>query len=124
MSLGRALWRRHGYRLRSGAPDSFRRRVEELALPDTLQAELEPLLTAMQSVNEQLATLEQTSETMAQADAVVKRWRTAPGVGPLTALAFVATLDAVERFDHAHHTPCGAMGACTRKAAWGTRHAL
>jgi transposase len=86
-----------------GAPDSFRRRGEELERPDTLQAEWLPLLTAMQSVNEQLATLAQTSATMAQDDAVVQRLRTAPGVGPLTVLAFVATLDEVERFDKAHH---------------------
>src|SRR3989442_15071051 len=39
---------------------------------------------------------------MAQDDAVVQRLSTAPGVGPLTALSFVATLDEVERFDHAH----------------------
>jgi hypothetical protein len=57
----------------------------------------------MQSVNEQLAGLEQQTETLAQDDEVVQRLRTAPGVGPLTALAFVATLDAVERFDNAHH---------------------
>jgi transposase len=33
----------------------------------------------------------------------VQRLSTAPGVGPLTALSFVATLDEVERFDNAHH---------------------
>jgi len=56
----------------------------------------------MRRVNEQLAALEQRIETMAQDDEVVERLRTAPGVGPLTALSFVATLDEVERFDHAH----------------------
>ena len=40
---------------------------------------------------------------MAQDDEVVQRLSTAPGVGPLTALAFVTTLDEVERFDNAHH---------------------
>src|SRR2546428_12011974 len=39
---------------------------------------------------------------MVQGDEVVERLRTGPGVGPLTALAFVATLDEVERFDNAH----------------------
>jgi transposase len=78
-------------------------RVTERELPAALQAEIAPLLRAMQSVNEQLAALEQQTETMAQDDEVVQRLRTAPGVGPLTALAFVATLDAVERFDNAHH---------------------
>jgi transposase len=56
----------------------------------------------MQSVNEQLAALEQRTETMAQGNEVVARLHTAPGVGPLTALSCVATLDDVERFDNAH----------------------
>jgi transposase len=57
----------------------------------------------MQSVNEQLAALEQQTETMAQNDEIVQRFSTAPGVGLLTAWAFVATRDKVERFDNAHH---------------------
>ena len=40
---------------------------------------------------------------MAAADPVVERLRTAPGIGPVTAVAFVATLDAVTRFVSAHH---------------------
>jgi transposase len=102
ISVVRALLRQHGYRLRSGAAESFIARVEELALPAELQADIEPLVRAMHSVNEQLAALEQHTETMAQSDEVVERLRTAPGVGPLTPLAFVATLDEVERFDKAH----------------------
>jgi transposase len=77
-------------------------RVAELELSADLQAEMEPLLRAMQRINEQLVTLEQRTETMAQGDEVVERLSTAPGVGPLTALSFVATLDEVERFDNAH----------------------
>jgi transposase len=86
--------------------------VAELELPAALQAEIEPLLRAMQSVNEQLAALEQQTEMMAQDDEVAQRLSTAPGVGPLTALTFVATLDEVERFDHAHHVEsCLVAGA-------------
>jgi transposase len=103
ISVVRALLRQHGYRLRSGATESFLDRVAELELSAQLQAEIAPLVRAMQSVNEQLAALEQCTETMAQDDKVVQRLRTAPGVGPLTALAFVATLDEVARFDNAHH---------------------
>jgi transposase len=63
---------------------------------------MEPLVRAMQSVNAPLAALAQRPATMAQDEEVVERWRTAPGVGPLTARSCVATLDAGERFDHAH----------------------
>jgi transposase len=99
----RALLRQHGYRLRSGATESFLSRVAELELSADLQAAIEPLVRAMQSVNAQLAALEPQTETMAQDDEVVQRLSTAPGVGPLTALSFVATLDEVERFDNVHH---------------------
>ena len=76
-------------------------RREELERSAELQAEMEPFLRAMHSVNAQWAALEQHSETMAQGDEVVERLRTAPGGGPLPALSFVATLAEVERFDHA-----------------------
>ena len=67
-----------------------------------LQATIEPLVRAMQSVNEPLAAVEQHTATRAQGDEVVERLSTAPGVGPLTALACVAPRDEVERFDNVH----------------------
>jgi transposase len=42
----------------------------------------------------------------AAADPVVTRLRTAPGIGSLTAVAFVATLDAVGRFVAARTSDC------------------
>jgi transposase len=102
LSVVRALVRQHGDRLRRGAAASLLRRVAELELSAALQAALAPRLRAMPSVNEPLAALEQRTEMMAQGDEVVARLRTAPGVGPLTALSCVATLDDGERFDHAH----------------------
>src|SRR5438128_6292413 len=96
ISVVRALLRHHGYRLRSGATESLLSRVEELELPADLQAEVAPLVRAMQSVHEPLAAWEQHTETLAQDDEVVQRFSTAPGVGPLTALSCVATRDEVE----------------------------
>jgi len=54
--------------------------VAALELSADLQAEIEPLVRARQSVNAQLAALEQHTETMAQDEEVVERLRTAPGV--------------------------------------------
>jgi len=96
----RTLLRHHGYRLQSGAVESFLGRVEEPELSADLQATLEPLLRTMQSVNEPLAALEQQTGTMAHSEEVVERLSTAPGIGPLTALAFVATLDEVARCNY------------------------
>ena len=52
MRSGRAAWitriqslvRREGYRVRSGAPETFLTRVEELALPPALATVIAPLL--------------------------------------------------------------------------------
>jgi hypothetical protein len=54
ISVVRALVRQHGYRLRSGAAESFLSRVAALELSAELQAAIEPVLRAMQSVNKQL----------------------------------------------------------------------
>ena len=60
-------------------------------------ATLAPLLAVWQHLTEQLAL----GETAA-ANPVVRRLATAPGVGPLIATAFVATLDEAGRFAGAH----------------------
>jgi transposase len=102
-SVVRALRRQSGYRLRRGATASCLSRVAALERPAALQAELEPRLRALQSVNAQLTALEQQPETLAQDDEVVQRLRTAPGVGPRTALSLGATLDDGERCAQAPH---------------------
>src|SRR2546428_10233150 len=77
-------------------------RREALERSAALQAAIAPLWRAMHRVNEPWAALEQPTETMAPGDEGVERLSTAPGVGPLTALACVATREEVERFDQAH----------------------
>jgi transposase len=41
-------------------------------------------------------------KALAKADSTCKRMMSVPGVGPVTAVRFVAALDAVERFESAH----------------------
>jgi hypothetical protein len=63
---------------------------------------LAPLLTILRRVNEQLTAGEHTIEPLAEAKVVAERWGTTPGVGPVTALVFVATGEEVARFESAH----------------------
>ena len=93
-------------------------RVAEPEVPAALQAELAPLVRAMQRVNAQVAAVEQQPEPMAQDATVGQRFRTAPGVGPLPALAFVAPLDAVERFAKAPHV-ASSLGLVPREWSAG-----
>lgn len=94
--------RREGYRLRSGKAETFVARVEELTIPESLRAVLTPLLQLLHPLNEQIAGLDERLAAIATADALTGRLTTVPGVGPVTAVAFVVTIDDVTRFRDAH----------------------
>ena len=102
IALMRALVRSEGLRVRSGDADQFGTYVRALALPDELQMALRPLLALWTHLTEQLATADAQLAATAAANPVVQRLTTAPGVGPVIATAFVATLDEAGRFGGAH----------------------
>jgi transposase len=102
IGLTRALLRREGFHIRNGIAESLQHRVGELELPAHLQDEIAPLLAILAPLNEQIGTLDEQLADMAHEDEVARRLVTAPGVGPITAVSYVATLDRVERFATAH----------------------
>src|SRR5262249_2316984 len=102
ISVIRARLRQPGWRLASGSADGFSRRVLALSLPGRLLSELAPLLAVMRQVNQQLAYSDERIAAVARADERVQRLQTVPSVGPVTAAAFVATLDDAGRFARAH----------------------
>jgi transposase len=97
-----ALLRREGWRVRTGTAERFVARVEELALPEGLRSEIAPLLSVLSPVNEQIQALDAQIEEVVQSDERVQRLCSAPGVGPITAAAFVATVDDAARFRGPH----------------------
>jgi transposase len=98
ISLIRALLRREGIAVASGSSGAFLRRLEAITLPVALQAALAPLVTVLAPLDVAIAAADaRITETM-ERDAVAVRLCTVPGVGPVTATAFVATLDEVARF--------------------------
>jgi transposase len=98
----RALLRREGLRVRSGQSSSFARRVLELEVPAGLAADRDHLLKVMDVVNAEVAHLDARFADLADRDHVIRRLCSVPGVGAITAAAFVSTLDRVERFRRAH----------------------
>src|SRR3989304_110469 len=102
ISLIRALLRQQGYRVPSGSAEGFLSRVRALTLPGRLVSTIAPLLAVMRHLNAQLAYSDETIACVTAHDARVQRLRTVPSVGPVTAAAFVATLDDAQRFRHAH----------------------
>ena len=102
IAVTRALLRRHGWRVPPGSAETFSRRVMALSLPGRLRSEVAPLLAVMRTVNQQLAYSDGVIEAVTRPDARVQRLRTVPSVGPVTAAAFVATIDDAQRFHRAH----------------------
>jgi transposase len=102
ISLIRALLRQHGYRVPSGSAEAFVHRVATMTLPGRLLSLIAPLLAVMQPLNRQLAYSDEAIEHVAAQDVRVQRLRSVPSIGPITAAAFVTTLDDAQRFRHAH----------------------
>lgn len=102
ISLTRALVRREGLRIRSGSAGTFLKRLSELELPPLLQREVAPLLRLLTHLNAEIEKADKALRKHVQQTPAVGRLCTAPGVGPVTATSFVATLDQVERFRGAH----------------------
>lgn len=98
ISLCRALLRQEGYRLPSGAAEGVAARVATLALSPVLRRVLRPVGGQLRALTTQLATLDRALARRAQADPVVRRLMTAPGVGPVVGLAFRAAVDDPDRF--------------------------
>jgi transposase len=99
----KALVRRDGLRLPGGEPQHTGAKLAALPLAPTLAAELAPLLALLAPLNAQIAAADRRLTALAAHDPVVARLTTAPTIGPVTAAAFVATLDDIGRFASAHH---------------------
>ena len=102
VALVGALLRRHGIHLPSGNVDGFVARVERQEMPEEQRQEIAPLLAVIRTVSAELEGADARIATIAAEDPVIQRLRTVPGVGPVTATAFVATLDTWERFEGPH----------------------
>jgi len=98
----RTLLRRDGLRIAPGRAERFVTRVKDLPLSTPLAGHLAPVLGLLAPLNMQIAELDAQVTNAARNDARTARLMTAPGVGPVTAVAFVATVDRVARFQNAH----------------------
>lgn len=101
INLLRSQVRATGQRLPTGAAETFSRRFAAVALPAALRETLRPLTDLLESLALPLREAETWAHQTATADPVARRLMTAPGVGPVTALSYRATLDQIERFPDA-----------------------
>lgn len=87
-------------RPKSGTAENFPKRVR--ALVGEPPAYVAALLEALDALSKQIDVLDKEIASHAKADETCRRLMTAPGVGPITAVRFVAALDTHERFESAH----------------------
>jgi len=83
-----------------------------------LAAAVTPLLNARVGIAQQIADLDRKVMKLARNNAQVRQFMTAPGIGPVTALCFLATIDDPRRFRRSRSV--GAyVGLTTRRFASG-----
>jgi transposase len=98
MSL-RGILRGFGLKVGKTSQRTFANRVRELvAGHPTLLVVAEALLAARAALGEQLSKLEKRVRSLARDDRRVRRLMSAPGVGAIVALTFVAAIDEPARF--------------------------
>ncbi len=102
IALIKALLRRDGLRLNSTASHLFEQRIAALAATPQLRAALQPVLDMLGPLNAQIDSADARLSAFQRSDPVAALLSTAPGIGPVTASAVVATIDDVARFDSAH----------------------
>jgi transposase len=94
----RAILREGGIKLGTPARSAFAAKVREMAASDpVVMALVEPLLAVLATMLEQFANLTKRVLNIAKDEPVCRQLMSAPGVGPITALAFRATIDRPER---------------------------
>ncbi len=83
-----------------------------------LAAAVAPLFKAREAIEQQIADLDRKVMHLARNNAQVRRFMTVPGIGPVTALCFLATIDDPTRFKRSRSV--GAyVGLTTRRYASG-----
>lgn len=116
----RALLRQEGLRVPTGNADTFGLRVAAVAVPKPLTLVLRPLLATLRALNDQIDTAADHLEDLTRTDPRVRLLCTLPGVGPITAAAFVAALDTAGRFQGPHQVQAY-LGLVPREYSSGER---
>jgi len=97
--------------------------LRELPLEGWAGRRRQDLLGLLKNLDEQIGQLDQAAEEESQRDKMVQLLRTQPGVGPITALAFVVTIGDVTRFRRGKQV-ASYLGLIPRERSSGGRQRL
>jgi transposase len=101
----RGRLRAHAIILPKRNPETFPAHVREIMLArhEGITAHVERVLLVLEALNLQLKQADHELLALAEQDPICQRLMTVPGVGPVIAVRFVATVDQPQRFHSAHH---------------------
>jgi transposase len=86
----------HAYGLQRMVADGFDENGE--IVPDCVRAALAPLVRQIAAIDAEIAAIDKEMWALARADETARRLMTIPGIGPVTALAIVATIQDIGAF--------------------------
>jgi transposase len=121
IALIRSLLRQSGYRLAPGSSEQVPRRLARLPLAAALAETLAPLARMVATLTTEIAAVDTRLQMRADADPVVQRLQSVPGVGPVVALTFRAFVDDIARFASAGQVSA-AIGRVPREDSSAERH--
>ena len=102
VAIIKAFVRREGLRMPTGDAEHTVVKLVALPLPPHVHEELTPLVAVWAPLQAQITAADTQLTGVARHHPVVMQLCTMPSIGPVTAIAFVASLDDVARFHSAH----------------------
>lgn len=121
VSLIRSLLRQSGHRLPGGSCDRIPARLARVTVPAVLADTLAPLSRQAAMLTTEIRTIDARVRARVDADPIVARLQTVPGVGLVVATTFRAFIDTVGRFAHAGQVSA-ALGLVPREDSSAERH--
>lgn len=100
----RGYFRTRVKKIRGGAAKTFPQRVRDAleSTPDGMPMAVERVLASIEALTEQIRQATEELDEVARESETCQRLMTAPGVGTITALRFLAAIDEIGRFPTAH----------------------
>jgi len=92
------------WRLRSGSPDTLpdRLRAKATEQNQVLPPHIERIVLSLEAINLQVTAATTEMKKLAKESSTCRLLMTIPGIGPITAVTFVAAIGDISRFEHGH----------------------
>jgi transposase len=121
ISLLRSLVRQEGLRIPSGASDTILARLDRVAVPAALAPAVAPVRAILTQLRTTLGALDARVQMLAEQDVAARRLMTAPGVGPVVAVTYLAVLGTPDRFGGDPRRVTAFLGLVPREDSSGER---